>query len=241
MYKSCGIQVRLEGKTHEQFMDHWINVHAAKSKGIGPEDGLYGYVNNEVLGFVTPEGYPKLEILDQVDGIAQMWFDQIDGLQALGASPQVQAWFSDGPNYCGNRLGLTLEENVIKTPGISPRAAEKLFLFLQLKEEYGFSALDQAVRSLPEMPFVTGLCVSRVAAENASVNLPAFTAPRIDAVVELWALNDTSFQRAMDSEAGIQFLGVLADHYCKISMLRAREIVILPPVGQTATLKKEKS
>lgn len=130
MYKSCGIQVRQEGKTHEQFMDHWINVHAAKSEGIGPENGLYGYVNNEVLGFVTPEEYPKLEILDQVDGIAQMWFDQIDGLQALGALPQVQAWFSDGPNYCGNRVGLTLEENVIKAPGIAPRAFEKLFLFL---------------------------------------------------------------------------------------------------------------
>jgi len=230
MFKTCGIQVRQEGKTHEQFMDHWINVHAAKSEGVGPADGLYGYVSNEAIGFITPAQLPKLEILDEVDGIAQMWFDQIDGLQALAQIPAVQAWFSDGPNYCGNRVGLTLEENVIKAPGIAPRAFDKVFMFLQLKDENGFAALDKDVRALAEIPYVTGLCVSRVAAANASVNLPAFEAPRIDVVVELWCLNMTSYKRAMASEEGKAFMDTLARHYNKISVLQTREIVIKSPV-----------
>ena len=74
MFKTCGIQVRIEGRTHEQFMDHWINVHAAKSEGVGPEQGLYGYVSNEAVGFITPDDLPKLEILDEVDGIALAYY-----------------------------------------------------------------------------------------------------------------------------------------------------------------------
>ena len=230
MFKTCGIQVRQEGKTHEQFMDHWINVHAAKSEGVGAEQGLYGYVSNEAIGFITPDDLPKLEILDEVDGIAQMWFDQINGLQALAQYPAVQAWFSDGPNYCGNRVGLTLEENVIKAPGVAPRAFDKVFMFLQLKGENAFAELDKAVRALPVMPYVTGLCVSRVAAANASVNLPAFEAPRIDVVVELWCLNMTSYKRAMNSDEGKAFMDTLAKYYNKISVLQTREIVVKSPL-----------
>ena len=229
MYKSCGIQVRLSGKTHEEFVDHWVNVHAAKSDGVGPDEGLFGYVANEVIGFITPKDLPKLDILEEVDGIAQMWFDQKEGLHALAQYPTVQQWFKDGPNYCGNRVGLILEENVIKNPGITPRAHAKVFMFLQLKDEEGFSALDKAVRALQEMPCVEGLCVSAVVAANASVNMPSFELPRIDVVVEMWCHHMTGYKRAMASDEGNEFMKVLASHYNSISIIETREIVFKPP------------
>ena len=123
MYKSFGLQVRLPGKTHAEYVDHWVNVDAPMSAGIAP---LQGYVLNEVIGNVPVAGMPELEILAEIDGIAQIWFVGKGGLAELAEIPAVQRWFQDGPNFVGNRMGFSrrrkrLSFQSLGVPGLQPK------------------------------------------------------------------------------------------------------------------------
>jgi hypothetical protein len=62
--------VRKEGWTYEQFIQHWVNVHAGLLKKLrrGPRRYCQLYVNAEIP---PPNGIPSLDV--HIDGFSEYW------------------------------------------------------------------------------------------------------------------------------------------------------------------------
>lgn len=227
MLKSCGIQVRREDITHAQYMEHWLNVHAPMSKKV---KRLYGYVNNEVVADITPHSWNKMILFSEIDGIAQIWFDQPDGLMGLAASdPNVPVWFQDGPNFVGNRMGMTTDEHVLLSPG-KPRPAGKVFLFLEKKEGKTYQDIQNFIVRMERIPEVKGLTLSEVLSGNASANLPTFEMPDIDAIGEVWASDQEKIKALINNGEMQTFFASEESPIKKGCILLVNEIVTREPV-----------
>lgn len=227
MLKSCGIQVRREDITHEQYMDHWLNVHAPMSYKV---KRLYGYVNNEVLKDITPDYLEKMVLFSEIDGIAQIWFDQPDGLNGLAATdPNIPVWFQDGPNFVGNRMGMTTDEHVLKDPKM-PRPGSKAFLFLEKKADYSYQQVEDEFAELADVEKVKGLTVSEFLSGNASANLPSFEMPKVDAIVEIWAENTEQLVSLFDDKSVKSIFKREGSPILKGCLFLVNEIVTREPV-----------
>jgi hypothetical protein len=200
MFKTTGLQVRRDGLTHQQYVDHWLNIHAPMSDGV---DGLRGYVSNEVVlagaGVGVPCSHPDFGAT--LDGIAQLHFDTQDGLMRMAETPQVQAWFADGPNFVGLRTGFVVEETVVRSPGVgAARLPFKAFCFV--------NAPVQVIDVVGDGALVR----SRVAGVTGSTNLPGFEVPDVTQVVELWAVTQDGVveaARAFGAEVPGALVGVV--------------------------------
>lgn len=216
MFKSTGLQVRRDGMTHQQYVDHWLGVHAPMSDGV---DGLRGYVSNEVVLAGAAVGVPCThpDFGATLDGIAQLHFDTQDGLMRMAEAPKVQEWFADGPNFVGLRTGFVVEETVVRSPGVgAERLPFKAFCFVSGDA----AAIDAAQKDLAEPG---ALVRSRVAVVTGSTNLPGFEVPDIDHVVELWAAD-----QAGAVEAARQF-GAALSPAALVGVVITRERIIHQP------------
>lgn len=212
MFKTTGLQVRRDGMTHRQYVDHWLNVHAPMSDGV---DGLRGYVSNEVVlaGAEIGVECSHPDFGATLDGIAQLHFDTQDGLMRMAEAPRVQEWFADGPNFVGLRTGFVVEEHVVRSPGVGAgRLAFKAFCFVTGDAE----AIDAA--------WPGALIRSQVAVVTGSTNLPGFEVPDIDYVVELWAAD-----QAGAVQAARQFGAALAPARLVGVVITRERIIHQPP------------
>lgn len=216
MFKSTGLQVRRDGMTHQQYVDHWLGVHAPMSDGV---DGLRGYVSNEVVLAGAAVGVPCThpDFGATLDGIAQLHFDTQDGLMRMAEAPKVQEWFSDGPNFVGLRTGFVVEETVVRSPGVG---AERLPFKAFCLVAGDAAAIDAAQKDLAEPG---ALVRSRVAVVTGSTNLPGFEVPDIDHVVELWAADQTGAVEAARQ------LGAVLSPAILVGVVITRERIIHQP------------
>jgi len=76
MIKTIGLLTRKDGWTHEQFMKHWVEVHAPLAHAV---PGLRRYVQNHIRGERTRADIPATAV--EIDGIAHdaVADDQIAG------------------------------------------------------------------------------------------------------------------------------------------------------------------
>ena len=89
--KRLGILRKKEGITHEQFVDHWMNKHAALCVLL---PGLRRYSVN----LVDRNRFPKFNY----DGFSELWFDSEEALIAAFNSPQGKTLLADLPNFAGD-------------------------------------------------------------------------------------------------------------------------------------------
>ena len=74
---------RKEGSTHEEFVKHWVEVHAPLAHGV-PE--LRRYVQSHIIGEQTRPDIPATEVA--IDGIAELWFDDRVALERAHSTPE---------------------------------------------------------------------------------------------------------------------------------------------------------
>jgi len=178
MYKTMGLQQRRDDLTHDQYVDHWLNVHAPMSTAV---EDLLGYVSNEVI--VTGEGvavertHPEFGRL--LDGIAQLHFAEQDSLMQMAQRPEVKKWFEDGPNFVGLRTGFIAREEVLKTP---EREGNPYKAFCFMKQQH--SSLNDVLTSFSHAE--PGLVIDHLEVATGSTNLAGFEVPDMDLAVELW-------------------------------------------------------
>ena len=108
MVKSLSLLTRKAGMTHEQFVKHWVEVHAPLAHAV---PGLRRYVQSHILEERRRPDIPATEV--EVDGIAELWFDDADALARGFASPQGRALRADGALFIGRIKSYTTEERVI--------------------------------------------------------------------------------------------------------------------------------
>ncbi|MGH7113219.1 MAG: EthD domain-containing protein, partial [Stellaceae bacterium] len=70
MIKSVGLLTRKTGLSHEDFVKHWLEVHAPLAHGV---PGVRRYVQSHIQGERTRPDIPTTEL--DIDGIAELWYD----------------------------------------------------------------------------------------------------------------------------------------------------------------------
>jgi uncharacterized protein (TIGR02118 family) len=109
--KSVSLLTRKAGMTHAQFVQHWVEVHAPLALAI---PGLRRYVQSHIVEERMRPDIPTTEV--EVDGIAELWYDDRDVMARAHASPEAKALFADGALFIGRIKTYTVEEKVIVPP-----------------------------------------------------------------------------------------------------------------------------
>ena len=68
--------------THEQYVQHWTNVHGPL---FASQPDVKRYVRRYIQCHVTGDK-PEGPMLGETDGIVELWFDDIEGFKAFGNS-----------------------------------------------------------------------------------------------------------------------------------------------------------
>lgn len=108
MIKTIGLLARKDGWTHAQFMQHWVEIHAPLAHAV---PGLGRYVQNHILGERTRADIPATPV--EIDGIAELWFDDRAALEAAAQSPEMKALHADGARFIGYIRSYIVEENTV--------------------------------------------------------------------------------------------------------------------------------
>ena len=111
MIKSISLLTRKAGLTHEQFVRHWVDVHAPLAHGV---PGLRRYVQSHIVQERRRPDIPGLDV--DIDGIAELWYDDQESMDRALASTESQALHADGALFIGRIKTFTVEERVI-VPG----------------------------------------------------------------------------------------------------------------------------
>ena len=108
MIKSLSLLTRKEGLTHAQFMKHWVEVHAPLAHAV---PGLRRYVQSHII---EERRRPDIQSTDlEVDGVAELWFDDREAMLKALATPEAEALHADGALFIGRIKTFTIDEKVV--------------------------------------------------------------------------------------------------------------------------------
>jgi len=117
MIKSLSLLTRKDGTTHEQFVTHWVEVHAPLAHRV---PGLVRYVQSHIVEERTRPDIPSSAV--EIDGIAELWYEDGESMARALASPEAKALHADGARFIGRIKTFTVEEKVILSrPPSGPR------------------------------------------------------------------------------------------------------------------------
>jgi len=108
MIKSVGLLTRKKDWTHEQFVKHWIETHAPLAHKV---PGLRRYVQNHIRGERTRADIEATAV--EIDGIAELWFDDQAALETASRTPEMKALHADGALFIGRIKSYIVEERII--------------------------------------------------------------------------------------------------------------------------------
>ena len=108
MIKTIGLLTRKDGWTHAQFMKHWVEVHAPLAHAV---PGLRRYVQNHILDERTRADIAATAV--EIDGVAELWFDDRATLEAASRTPEMKALHADGALFIGRIKSYIVEEKII--------------------------------------------------------------------------------------------------------------------------------
>lgn len=108
MIKTIGLLTRKSGWTREQFTKHWVEVHAPLAHKV---PGLRRYVQSYILGERTRADIEATPV--EIDGIAELWFDDQAALETAARTPEMKALHADGALFIGRIKSYIVEEKVI--------------------------------------------------------------------------------------------------------------------------------
>jgi len=108
MIKSVSLLTRKAGLSHEEFVKHWLDVHAPLAHDV---PGLRRYVQSHIVGERTRPDIPATDV--EVDGVAETWYDDLAAMDRANASPEAKTLHADGALFIGRIKSFITEEKVI--------------------------------------------------------------------------------------------------------------------------------
>ncbi len=113
MIKVVGLLTRKEGISHEQFVRHWFDIHGPLAHAV---PGIRRYVQSHIVKTLTRPDIPETGV--EVDGIAELWYDDMESFQRAAATPEMKALTDDGALFIGQIKSYVIEERqIIPPPG----------------------------------------------------------------------------------------------------------------------------
>ena len=111
MIKVLPLLTRKDGFTHEQFVRHWRDIHGPLALAV---PGIRRYVQSHIAGTRTRADIPETEV--EVDGVAELWYDDEAALRASAATPEAKALYADGALFIGRIKTFVIDEQTIIPP-----------------------------------------------------------------------------------------------------------------------------
>jgi uncharacterized protein (TIGR02118 family) len=108
MIKTIGLLTRKDGWTHEQFMKHWVEIHAPLALVV---PGLRRYVQNHIEGERTRPDIPTTAV--EIDGVAELWFDDQAALEMAARTLEMKTLHADGATFIGRIKSYVVEEKIV--------------------------------------------------------------------------------------------------------------------------------
>lgn len=108
MIKSISLLTRKEGMSHEEFMTHWVEKHAPLAHAV---PGLRRYIQSNIVEERFRKDIPVIDA--DIDGIAELWYDDLDSLRRANLSPEAKRLHEDGATFIGKIKTFTVSENLI--------------------------------------------------------------------------------------------------------------------------------
>src|ERR1041384_6230408 len=108
MIKSISLLTRKPHLTHEQFMTHWVEIPAPLAHAV---PGLKRYVQSHIKDERRRADIPTTEV--EVDGIAELWYEDRAAFDRAMASPEAKIRHDDGGLFIGRIKSWVVEELVI--------------------------------------------------------------------------------------------------------------------------------
>jgi uncharacterized protein (TIGR02118 family) len=108
MIKSLTLLTRKAGLTHEQFMRHWVEIHAPLARKV---PGIRRYVQTHLLEERKRPDIPSSDV--EIDGVAELWYDDQESMRMALASPEGKALYADGALFIARVKTYTTEERQI--------------------------------------------------------------------------------------------------------------------------------
>ena len=108
MIKVLSLLTRKEGLTHQEFVKHWIEVHGPLAHAV---PGIRRYVQSHIVGTRTRADIPEAAM--DVDGIAELWYDDEEALRRSAATQEAQRLYADGALFIGRIRTFIIEEKEI--------------------------------------------------------------------------------------------------------------------------------
>lgn len=104
MIKYVGIVTRRPGMSRAEFLRYWQEVHGPLAAAL---PGLRRYVQNPPLEIPGRES--------RYDGLAELWFDDLESLRAALRSPEGQRLRADEQQFIdpAHSFGLVVEEREV--------------------------------------------------------------------------------------------------------------------------------
>ncbi|MDE2576986.1 MAG: EthD family reductase [Rhodospirillales bacterium] len=115
MIKVLSLLTRKDGLTHAQFVRHWRDIHGPLALSV---PGIRRYVQSHVTGTRSRADIPETAV--EVDGIAELWYDDEASLRASSATPEAQRLYADGALFIGRIKTYVIEEQTVIPAAGSP-------------------------------------------------------------------------------------------------------------------------
>jgi uncharacterized protein (TIGR02118 family) len=108
MIKVIGLLTRKAGMTHEAFVHHWFTIHGPLAHAV---PGIRRYVQSHIIGTRTRSDVPETDI--EIDGIAELWYDDMESFERASATPEMKRLTDDGALFIGQIKSYVIEERQI--------------------------------------------------------------------------------------------------------------------------------
>jgi uncharacterized protein (TIGR02118 family) len=108
LIKSIGLLTRKDGLSHDEFVQHWYEVHAPLAHAV---PGVRRYVQSHILAERTRPDIPTINV--EIDGIAELWYDDREAMERANATPEARRLHADGALFIGHIKSFVVEEKVI--------------------------------------------------------------------------------------------------------------------------------
>jgi uncharacterized protein (TIGR02118 family) len=108
LIKSIGLLTRKDGLSHDEFVQHWYEVHGPLAHAV---PGVRRYVQSHILAERTRPDIPTINV--EIDGIAELWYDDREAMERANATPEARRLHADGALFIGHIKSFVVEEKVI--------------------------------------------------------------------------------------------------------------------------------
>lgn len=194
-----------DGIDFAAFSQHWRQVHGPLALRV---EAMRAYRQNHIVARLPA---PRGDRLHRVDGISQLWFDDVESMRVAMASPEQQACIEDIRGFLSDVTILIQQEGVIRRHGDADQLPVKFIYLLEGSET--------AIRAVAETLFAdlaagsddAAIRVNPVIDRNFSVDPTVSAGDQvIDTVLEVWlpeGIDDAIAQRVLTESPQIGIVG----------------------------------